>query len=504
MTDPHDPNSSGSIFDDNKGANDVPIEETPMEVEDAHPRRAASAEFVVDEESGSASVLREAMDPANQSLADALRLSYRVLQLVIVVLVVLFFISGFKSIENNQTGVMTRFGQIVSGESGAELTPGLEVSWPYPISEFILLPQSGAVRLADTFWPNAQIGEAPSFEAAAPAAKFGDQIRLGTGENRDGFILLEDGLGHIQMQAQYSVDDPELFLNAVAGMNSADSLVRLALERGAVHASADMKLDEILNNEVVIAAKIGEFAQSFLSDLECGIRLTEVQATKVKPPLAIETALAQLGDARTMSEKLVTESRTSQTTTLVDLVGPEYPELVSLIEQYEEAVLGAGDTGVNDPEARSLLREIDQFLMSDRIGGEIASQMAYAGAYQDEIRASLGSFASRFESLLPRYRQNPGLVVKTEWIDTYRQVIGSENAEIFHLPGNLRNVSMAITSDKAAMDRARKLRQDRAAQEAERGGVTQPWNPRLGERDVKQQLKLGEDGRVQGRNQGRN
>ena len=62
-----------------------PLETEPMAVE--QPRRAASARFVVESEVGSAAALREAMDPANQSLADALHLSFRVLQVVIVVLV---------------------------------------------------------------------------------------------------------------------------------------------------------------------------------------------------------------------------------------------------------------------------------------------------------------------------------------------------------------------------------------------------------------------------------
>ena len=44
-------------------------------------------------------MLREALDPANQSLRDALRLSFRVLQLVMVVLVVVFLFSGLKTIE---------------------------------------------------------------------------------------------------------------------------------------------------------------------------------------------------------------------------------------------------------------------------------------------------------------------------------------------------------------------------------------------------------------------
>ena len=50
------------------------IESAPVEIE--QPRRAASATFVVEGQAGDAATLRAAMDPANQSLGEALRLSY--------------------------------------------------------------------------------------------------------------------------------------------------------------------------------------------------------------------------------------------------------------------------------------------------------------------------------------------------------------------------------------------------------------------------------------------
>ena len=76
------------------------------------PRRAASARFIVDSEVGSDAAIRDAMDPANQSLADALRMSFRVLQAVILVLVVLFLASGLRTVDEGKTGVRTRWGRI--------------------------------------------------------------------------------------------------------------------------------------------------------------------------------------------------------------------------------------------------------------------------------------------------------------------------------------------------------------------------------------------------------
>jgi len=77
------------------------------------PRRSASAKFVVKASDDSSLDLREAMDTAHRSLAASLQLSFRALQAVMVVLVVLYLVSGFRTVEDSQTGVGTFFGAII-------------------------------------------------------------------------------------------------------------------------------------------------------------------------------------------------------------------------------------------------------------------------------------------------------------------------------------------------------------------------------------------------------
>ena len=103
---------------------------TPVEgefLDEDSPRRAASAEFEVSAEAGSEAAIREAMDPANQSFADALRLSFRILQLGILALVAVFLFSGFQTVEEGDLGVKTRFGAIVGTPGVEQVGPGLHV-----------------------------------------------------------------------------------------------------------------------------------------------------------------------------------------------------------------------------------------------------------------------------------------------------------------------------------------------------------------------------------------
>lgn len=485
----------------------VPVEEEGPEGEPAHPRRAASAEFIVKTQAGGSRILREAMDPANQSLGEALKLSYRVLQFVIVILVVLFLVSGFRSVENDQTGVQTRFGRIVADpDTGeAELTPGLQVSiWPYPISEFIVFDQNGAVDLPHAFWPNALIGEARSFEEQAPQVFWHDPMRFGLGPGRDGYLLLNNmEIGHILLQAFYSIDDAKKFATNIGVGSDIERVLRLALQRGAVQTAARVNLDQFLGQEDVIAAQIREGAQALLTELDSGISIERVQVTSARAPLAVHTVLGALGQARTMADTAQTTAHANAREMMITLAGPHYEELLGLIERYEELLLASTDQDIMySGEAQSILAEIDAFLESDRLGGEVKESIEHARSYEAEIRSKLGAHARRFSGLLPQYRANPEYVIKTQWIESFNKVLSQEMAETFRIPPEGGSIRVAIRSDENAMLKRRShLQQQRTAAARAASGLDQTFQLQMGDAGTRSQLMLDEQGAVRGRNE---
>ena len=78
--------------------------------------------------SGPAAVSPEPVDPAAKSLADALRLSFRLLTVIMIFVVVVFFLTGLKSIEPNQVGIVKVFGRV-----SRTARSGLTYNWPFPI-----------------------------------------------------------------------------------------------------------------------------------------------------------------------------------------------------------------------------------------------------------------------------------------------------------------------------------------------------------------------------------
>ena len=94
------------------------------------------------------------MDSGSKALAEALRLSFGILKLIMVILVVLFFASGIFTVEKNEKALVLRFGKVLSDGSGTKLLePGLHWAFPYPIDEIVKIPVSGTQKLAiDSFW----------------------------------------------------------------------------------------------------------------------------------------------------------------------------------------------------------------------------------------------------------------------------------------------------------------------------------------------------------------
>src|SRR4030043_419472 len=85
----------------------------------------------VNQQAGSSDIAVGEFDAGNKSLADALRISFFVLNIIMVVLVILFFGSGVFTVGPDERAMVLRFGKI-RGDTTEErvLSPGLH--WAIP------------------------------------------------------------------------------------------------------------------------------------------------------------------------------------------------------------------------------------------------------------------------------------------------------------------------------------------------------------------------------------
>ena len=423
------------------------VEPEPMEVE--QPRRAASAQLAVDADVGSEAALREAMDPANQSLADALRLSFRVLQVVIFVLLGLFLVSGFQTVEKGQSGVMLRFGRIVTVDDQQALQPGLRHNLlPFPAGEFVIFDvENRGVDLGDAFWP--RIPPNRTLEQAVDAAAPRGAIRPG----RDGSVITGDAdLAHLKVHAAYEITDPVRFVERlnVAEAN-VDRVVRLALQRAVVHTAARLTLAQLVDSPDDVIDGIRKGAQRALDDLDCGIDLTDVKVPDTRPPLSIVKVYRELQNAREESRREIEKARQDAVQTLINMVGADFDLVADLIERFEEA----RDLG-DDAESRSLLMQINAFLESGQARGEVSEILLRAEAYESEIELTLGNEARRFAQDLRTYRKSPELFTSRRWLKAYTAVLEREDSEVFKVPPGLGSIDLSIMGSEEVQKQRRR------------------------------------------------
>ena len=245
MADPKDNNPTGSAHGETDPASLPPLTTAPS---------TAPVDGVNGDEAPGE------MDIANQSLADSLAVSFRVLRWLMLVILVLFVLSGFFTVQGNEVAVRTRFGQVVPGPNGAEVLTaegGPYFRWPAPVGHVYRIPVTDqTVRIDEAFVFEAAKGRM----SATPLSDIG-AAATSLNPETDGSLLTGDGnLVHARYNVTYRIqpDRAAAFLaNVVSGetlaeaegnpraiFEDAEEVVRAAVEAAIVADVAGKSFDE--------------------------------------------------------------------------------------------------------------------------------------------------------------------------------------------------------------------------------------------------------------------
>lgn len=436
----------------------------PGSTDDApeEPRREASARFVVQGAQSSQAELRQALNPANQSLAEALRLSYRVLQVGILALIVTFLFSGFQSVREGATGVKTLFGRIVGGPGGEQLAPGLHPFWPYPVGDLVVFQQKQSIRLDKEFQPRQNPNQLTKEDQLAGADAARDLVA-----QRDGFVITADGdLAHLALSADYVVEDAVEFLGRL-GPTEADAVVRRALMRGVVLGSSELTLRELLEQRETSALVMKEKAQQILDRLQSGVALTGVTLTETSAPRFVEAKIREVQAKRVDAEAEVVRAQQEVTATLTATVGGGTPpkemldaygpgtafeQLVRLIQEYD-GLLVKGETA----EADAVMKRIGARMEAPDISGDVARIIQQAKAARSSRESALSSDLRRLEGLAPAFRDNPRQLTRQLWLEAVRAVTSGPEVEIIATPFGIGGFDLKFVSSQQVMQRRREI-----------------------------------------------
>jgi modulator of FtsH protease HflK len=334
------------------------------------------------------SVLAE--DAGTRALSDALRSSFLIVKTLMILLVVLFFASGFFIVRPQERAVKLRFGKPVGDGNAALLGPGAHWAWPYPIDEVVKIPFSQVQEARSTVgWysvtpeQEATRTEPPPRDTLNPVA--------------DGYVLTGDAnIIHVRATLRYRITDP---LSFIFSYTNTPVMIINALDSALYFAAAQFNVDDVLTrNQVAFRERIERRINQVSAEQRLGIEVENVLLSATIPPRQLADRFRAALEASVRSERVMNE-------------------------------------------ARSYANE-----SMSRAQGEAATRLGLAQSDRTRLVEAVSAEAKRFSDVLPKYRENPELFLRLWQAETAQRVFTNAQERIF-IPARADGKSRTLRLD---------------------------------------------------------
>ena len=417
-----------------------------------------------------------AVDPAQQSLADALKVSFWLLRALMIALVVIYVcFSGMYQVAENEAAVVTRFGKIVGAEDGASAVkePGFHFGAPFPIQEVLRVPTSERTLRID----RAFVYQDPGDSAEPKRGPLNPEL--------DGSLITGDAnLVHARFVITYRVDDPTDFIVNVGDLPTSDQLVFNAVHQAVVHAVASVPADDVIagrpNHPDDPNHDMKTKAQRTLDELNTGVKLSAVTIERPEMPAMVRDAYELVGQSEAERGRLVNEAQRARTSLLGEAAGKaalpvdgEPGPLVQLIKDYELA------TALDDPQGiaaaaaplsaalRSLrLDAADAEAPRVDIGGEVARIINEAQIARTNVTEGIDTDVQTVQELKAAFDADPAFFKQAMWQDAAREIFSEDSGiEIFYAPTG-ETMQLIINRDPRIASEKQRRELDQRLQDA--------------------------------------
>jgi membrane protease subunit HflK len=262
-------------------------------------------------------------DPASESLAEALKLSLRILKWIMALLIILFLGSGIFMVEQHEVAMVLRFGKIQGTMADRILKPGLHWTWPYPLSEVVKLPMGRVHTMKlDGFWYRE-----PLVASKGNQEKIPDTLDPET----EGYCLTADAnIIHSQWQVRYTISDAYLYL---AKSNDPQTLLQNIVEETIVEAMAGFPIHDALGRSDDLRRLLHLKLQDKLNYLELGMEIQGLDIIQIAPARQTKDAFESVLRAEREQEKKIEEGKNYRTQ-LLNKAQAEASTLVAQANNY--------------------------------------------------------------------------------------------------------------------------------------------------------------------------
>ena len=317
------------------------------------------------------------VDVGSQALSEALRSSFAIIRFLMILLVVIFFASGFFTVGPAQRAIILRFGKPVGDGEKALLGPGkLHWSLPYPIDECVKVNITGIQTVESKAGWYAQTPEERLSGVETP-------VMAGSPLNPavDGYALTADNnVIHTRATLTYRINEP---IRYVFNFVNASNAVQNALDDALLWSASQFKVDDVLTRDVAgYQESVRRRAVQLIGKQELGITVEQCAVQSIRP--------RQLKDAF---------------------------DRVTTAEQERGKVL-------ND--ARRYENQV-----TNRASADAQSLINLAQTERSQMVKDMAAQAERFQDILPQYQRQPSLFVQQRLSETLGRVLTNVQDKIF-------------------------------------------------------------------------
>jgi membrane protease subunit HflK len=349
-------------------------------------------------------------DAGSTALAEALRSSFAIVKILMIVLVIAFFASGIFTVNSQQKAIILRFGKPVGAGPDQLLGPGLHWSFPSPIDEVVKIPIGEIQEVRST---SGWYATTPEAEASGQEGDPNASLSPAT----DGYTITSDGnIIHARATVRYRVADPIAYL---LNFQNASNVVQNIVNEALFFASSQFTVDQALTaDRLGFQEKVLARVREVVADRNLGITI-EQGDVRVIPPRITKTAFDAALSAEIERRKAREDANSYA------------GRVLSTAEGEANSIVNAGQS--------------DRTRMTQAVAAE----------------------AQNYQNQLPHYQANPGLFMARVQTETLARVMTNVEDKVF-LPeradGKARELRLLLSREPkkpAAPDDQSKPQQNR-------------------------------------------
>ena len=232
----------------------------------------------------------------------------KILLIVVVISLVVYAFSGTAQVGQEQTGLVIRFGTIMT----KTLKDGLYLGYPWPIDKVVRIPTGVAHSLQVRNFNldpqliserHIELRENPRFKQMHPTSR---------SALAEPYLVTADiNVVHIELNVTYNITDAKAYYRAAGQFEdvrqtNVQNIAQKIVANALIQTVSQMEVMHVLaEGQALIKDRVQKISQEQFNRLELGITIDAIRITKARVPSSLQDVFSRVTTARQKREELI-------------------------------------------------------------------------------------------------------------------------------------------------------------------------------------------------------